>query len=201
MLETPALSGRLVRLEPLEEGHLDALVAAASENRESYGFTLVPQGAEAMRAHTQELLELRACSEELPYVQIRFADERPVGMTRYLVIRRRAGEPLPYAVEIGGTWLAASAQRTGINTEAKLLLLTQAFERWQVGRVDFKTDARNLRSRTAILALGARFEGVLRNWQPSLVPGEERALRDSALYSILDSEWPAVRVALGARLG
>jgi RimJ/RimL family protein N-acetyltransferase len=107
---------------------------------------------------------------------------------------------VPYAVEIGGTWLAASAQRTGVNVEAKLLLLDQAFERWRVGRVDFKTDARNLRSRTAILALGARFEGVLANWQPSQAPGEEAALRDSALYAILATDWPDVRGALVARL-
>jgi RimJ/RimL family protein N-acetyltransferase len=101
-------------------------------------------------------------------------------------------------VEIGGTFLAASAQRTGINTEAKLLLLEHAFDVLGVGRVDLKTDARNDRSRNAMLRIGATFEGVLRNWQPSLVPGEEGLLRDSALYSITDREWPEVREHLAS---
>jgi RimJ/RimL family protein N-acetyltransferase len=105
-------------------------------------------------------------------------------------------ESPPYAVEIGGTWLAASAQRTGINTEAKLLLLDYAFSVLGVGRVDLKTDARNDRSRNAMARIGGTFEGVLRNWQPSLVPGEEGRLRDSALYSILDTEWPDVHERL-----
>jgi RimJ/RimL family protein N-acetyltransferase len=106
----------------------------------------------------------------------------------------------PYAVEIGGTWLATSAQRSGINTEAKLLLLDYAFETWHVGRVDLKTDARNDRSRNAILRIGASFEGVLRHWQPSLVEGEEGTLRDSAMFSIVDSEWPSVRERLTSLL-
>jgi RimJ/RimL family protein N-acetyltransferase len=121
-------------------------------------------------------------------------------MTRYMSIRRREGEEIPYAVEIGGTWLCASAQRTGINTEAKLILLAHAFEVWGVGRVDFKTDARNERSRRAIERLGATFEGVLRHWQPSLVSGEETQLRNSAMYSILDTEWPRVSADLRSRL-
>ena len=115
-------------------------------------------------------------------------------------MRSRSTADPPYAVEIGGTWLAASAQRTGINIEAKLLLLTHAFDTWSVGRVDFKTDARNERSRGAIAALGATFEGILRNWQPSHAPGEEGRLRDSAMYSITAVEWPAVRSHLNERL-
>jgi RimJ/RimL family protein N-acetyltransferase len=133
-------------------------------------------------------------------VQVRLLDDQAVGVTRFLTFRARHDSLMPYAVEIGGTWLAASAQRTGINAEAKLLLLTHAFETWKVGRVDFKTDARNGRSRAAISALGATFEGVLRHWQPSHVAGEEGQLRDSAVYSILDSEWPTVRRGLLARL-
>jgi RimJ/RimL family protein N-acetyltransferase len=148
----------------------------------------------------RELLAAREAGETLPFTQIRVADGHPVGVTRFLSFRGRPSEP-PYAVEIGGTWLAASAQRTGINVEAKLLLLAQAFDRWKVGRVDFKTDARNERSRSAILALGARFEGILRNWQPSHVPGEEKSLRDSAVYSIVNAEWSAVLRDLTARLG
>jgi RimJ/RimL family protein N-acetyltransferase len=194
------LGGRLVRLEPLDESHVGELADAAAESRASYGYTLVPEGREAMAAHVRELLAVAARGEELPFAQIRVVDGRAVGLTRFLTLRRRPGETLPYAVEIGGTWLAGSAQRSGINLEAKRLLLEHAFERWHVGRVDLKTDARNARSRAAILALGVRFEGVLRHWQPSLVPGEEELLRDSALYSILPTEWPEVRELLTARL-
>ena len=105
------------------------------------------------------------------------------------------------AVEIGWTWLAASAQRTGINAEAKLLLLEFAFETMNVARVDIKTDARNERSRRAIVGIGATFEGVLRQWSPSRVPGEEGLMRDSAMFSVIAAEWPRVQAALQARLG
>ena len=101
---------------------------------------------------------------------------------------------------MGFTWLAASAQGTGINTEAKLLLFGNAFDNWRVARVDLKTDARNLRSRAAIESVGAHFEGVLRRWSRSWAPGEEGRLRDSAMYSILSEEWPACRARLAARL-
>ena len=104
-----------------------------------------------------------------------------------------------YAVEIGWTWLAASAQRTGINAEAKLLLLTHAFDTLRLARVDWKTDARNERSRQAIERLGARFEGVLRGWSPSHAPGEEGRLRDSAMFSVTAAEWPDVKAHLAAR--
>ena len=100
----------------------------------------------------------------------------------------------PFAVEIGGTWLAASAQRSGINTEAKFLLLRHAFEVWRVARVDLKTDNCNERSKAAIARIGASFEGVLRQWQPSQVVGEEIRYRDSAMFSIIDAEWPALRL-------
>lgn len=200
LLETPLLEGTLVRLEPLAERHLDGLSEAAAEGRAAYGFTLVPDGRDAMAAYLGQLLDARAAGEELPYAQVRLGDGRVVGATRYLTLRRRHGLMLPYAVEVGGTWLSASAQRSGINVEAKLLLLGNAFEAWQVGRVDLKTDARNARSRAAIEALGASFEGVLRHWQPSQVAGEEADLRDSALYSVLPAEWPQVRARLEERL-
>ena len=119
-----------------------------------------------------------------------------LGSTRFLALRWFSGRGFPDAVEIGGTWLAASAQRTGANTEAKLLMLTHAFETWNVQRVDFKTDARHARSRAAIERLGAQFDGIMRNWQASLVPGEEGQARDSAMYSIIPSEWPAIRSRL-----
>jgi RimJ/RimL family protein N-acetyltransferase len=123
-----------------------------------------------------------------------------VGATRFLWLRHYFDRPEPDAAEIGGTWLAASAQRTGINTEAKLLMLTHAFEVWGVQRVDLKTDARNERSRAAIERIGARLDGIVRNWQPSLVPGEAGRPRDSALYSIIPAEWPGVKAGLEQRL-
>jgi hypothetical protein len=104
------------------------------------------------------------------------------------------------AIEVGWTWLAASAQGTGINLEAKLLLFTYAFETLGVVRVDLKTDARNERSRRAIERLGARFEGILRRWSPSRAPGEEGMLRDSAIFSVIAEEWPTVKSALTIRL-
>lgn len=104
------------------------------------------------------------------------------------------------AIEIGFTWLAASAQGTGINAEAKLLLIDHAFASLGVARVDIKTDARNTRSRRAIEALGASFEGVLRSWSASWAPGEEGLLRDSAVYSVIAAEWPAIKRRLSARI-
>jgi RimJ/RimL family protein N-acetyltransferase len=195
----PLLPGNLVRLEPLSLSHANGLVAAAVEDRSTYGFTHVPP-AEAMEAYIDELLAARSAGETLPLTQVRVSDDRLVGMTRYLLFRWTTDTPAPYAVEIGGTWLAGSAQRSGINVEAKLLLLRHAFQEWGMARVDFKTDARNARSRAAIEGLGASFEGVLRNWQPSHVPGEEGGLRDSAMYSITADEWPDVHRHLSGRL-
>jgi len=199
-LEVGALAGRLVRLEPLSDAHVEGLAAAAAEDRSTYGFTVVPHSRESTTEYVQVILALQAEGDTIPFAQIRVADGRPVGATRYLTLRRRHGGGAPFAVEIGGTWLAASAQGTGINAEAKLLLLTHAFDVWNVGRVDLKTDARNARARAGILSIGATFEGVLRRWQPSQVPGEEAQLRDSAMYSVVDNEWPDVRSALERRV-
>ena len=194
------LVGRLVRLEPLAETHVDGLASAADEDRSTFGYTTVPSGDEGTRRYLEVMLSRLASGESIPFAQVRVSDGRPMGVTTLHSFRCRDGEATPYGVEVGATWLAAAAQGTGINSEAKLLLLTHAFDVWRVGRVDFKTDARNARSRAAILAIGATFEGVLRNWQPSHVAGEEDRLRDSAMYSITDTEWPAVRSALHARV-
>jgi RimJ/RimL family protein N-acetyltransferase len=191
--ETPTLRGDAVRLEALGLEHVDALFAAANEDRAAYDFTYVPSTREDMSSSVVDLLRAWQLGEVVPFVQIEARSGRVVGVTRFLTIRRSSLERPPFAVEIGGTWLAASAQRTGINTEAKYLLLGYAFEVLGVGRVDLKTDARNDRSRNAISRIGATYEGVLRHWQPSLVPGEEGLLRDSALYSIIDREWSDVR--------
>jgi RimJ/RimL family protein N-acetyltransferase len=121
-------------------------------------------------------------------------------MTRFLTLRWYFERDYPDAVEIGGTFLTSAAQRTAANTETKLLMLAHAFDIWQVRRVDLKTDERNERSRRAIERIGGRFEGVLRNWQAAQVDGEEGRTRNSAMYSILLSEWPDVRVQLEDRL-
>jgi RimJ/RimL family protein N-acetyltransferase len=192
--------GRYVRLEPLSLDHVDPLVQAAAEDRSTYGFTVVPQGRDGVTTHVESLLGDHEAGLVVPFAQVDASRERVVGMTRYLTIRARPGESVPFAVEIGGTWLAASAQRSAINTESKFLLMRQAFEVWRVTRVDFKTDSRNERSRAAITRLGAKFEGVLRHWQPSQVLGEEENYRDTAMFSVLDHEWVAVSFALAAMI-
>ena len=193
LLQSPALVGRRVLLEPLREEHVDALVAAAAEDRGSYRWTTVPDAPEAMSRYVAELLAGRDAGEVVPFVQRDAGSGRPLGCTRFLHLRFLPGAALPYAVEVGGTWLAASAQRTGLNREAKLLLLGHAFEHWGVARVELRTDARNERSRTAIAAIGAAFEGVLRCAQPSAAAGEQGLLRDTAVFSVLAAEWPGVR--------
>lgn len=194
--EAPVLAGRRVRLEPLAEQHVEALTAAAGADRSSFGWTSVPRGPEQVRDYVRQHV---AAEDTLAFAQV--VGARAVGVTRFLTFRSRAGSALPYAVEVGGTWLAASAQGTGVNREAKLLLMTQAFEVWGVGRVDFRTDARNARSRAALASIGATFEGVLRSWQPSHAAGEEGALRDSAMFAVVAAEWPEVKERLRMRLG
>lgn len=195
-IDAVALTRSVVRLEPLEIGHVPGLTAAAEENRSSYDWTYVPRAGEVADYVAMQL----ARDELTPFAQIRVSDKAPVGCTAFCNPRVWPGREDLYAIEIGWTWLAASAQRTGINAEAKLLLLTHAFAELGVVRVDLKTDARNQRSRRAIERLGARFEGVLRNWSPSHAVGEEGRLRDSAIFSVTDAEWPAVKSALTARI-
>ncbi len=149
----------------------------------------MPGTADEMAAHVDSLLTQARKGEVVPFAQVDQRSRHPVGMTRYLTIR-------PLAVEIGGTWLAGSAQRTGLNREAKLLLLTYAFEVWERERVDLKTDARNARSRNAIMGIGATFEGVLPSWQPSQVADEEQLFRDSAMFSIVSRDWPLLKKKL-----
>jgi RimJ/RimL family protein N-acetyltransferase len=199
MLDASAMSGRLVRLEPLSRGHAADLAVAAEEDRSAYLFTTVPRGDDIEEYLDAHLLRRRT-GKFVPFAQIRVADDRAVGCTAFWDPRSWPGRSELCAVEIGFTWLGASAQRTGINVESKLLLLKHAFEHWGVLRVDLKTDARNNRSRTAIEALGARFEGVLRNWSQSWAPGEEGRLRNSAMFSVVASEWPTCQEHLQRRL-
>ncbi|MFE1336169.1 GNAT family N-acetyltransferase [Streptomyces sp. NPDC058733] len=198
-LNGPVLEGTLVRLEPLEHRHAAGLAEAAEENRETYAFTWVPRADEIER-YLDAQLARAAAGRLAPYAQVSRATGRVVGTTSYWDPRSWRDEDRLDAVEIGFTWLAASAQGTGINAEAKLLLFRHAFEEWAVARVDLKTDARNARSRAAIESVGARFEGVLRNWSRSWAPGEDDRLRDSAIFSITADEWPDRRTRLEQRV-
>lgn len=193
------LTGQYVVLEPLRVDHVEGLAAAASGDRSTFGLTWVPDGEDATDRYVRDLVRGAARGEVVPFAQVRVADGRPVGCTRFMELRSWWGRGVPDEVEIGGTWLAADAQRSPINTEAKLLLLTHAFETWGVVRVAICTDARNERSRRAIERLGARPDGILRHHRPSAVAGEEGRPRDSALYSITDDDWPGVRAGLLAR--
>ncbi|MGW8362097.1 GNAT family N-acetyltransferase [Streptomyces wedmorensis] len=198
-LEGPVLEGAFVRLEPLGHHHAAGLADAAEEQRDSYGFTWVPR-REEVPAYVDTQLGRAADGRLAPYVQVDAATGRTVGATSFWEPRPwPSGEGL-CAIEVGFTWLAASAQGTGINTEAKYLLFRHAFETWGVARVDLKTDSRNARSRAAIESVGATFEGVLRNSARSWAPGEDGRLRDSAVFSIITEEWPARRAALEHRL-
>lgn len=187
--------------------HAPGLAAAADEDRSSYGFTTVPDGPEEASAYVVAAMAKERSGRAVPFAAV--ANGRVVGSTRLLDLDvftwpRMAGEQgpapddehPPTVAEIGSTWYAASAQRTPVNTEAKLLLLTLAFETWQVRRVTLKTDDRNTRSRAAIERLGARFEGVRR----AHTPATDGGLRDTAYYSILADEWPDVRAGLERRL-
>ena len=199
------LEGRWVRLEPLGRGHAAGLLAAASGSRDTYGFTTVPGTAAETKAYIGGALAEQAAGRALPFATIDRARGVVVGCTRLFNIEfwpwpagnpNQRGVDRPDVAEIGWTWLAASAQRSPINTEAKLLMLAHAFDVWRVHRVSLMTDARNQRSRNAILRIGARFDGVLRAARPA----SDGAIRDTAAFSILEAEWPAVRAKLQARL-
>ncbi|MFC7936908.1 GNAT family N-acetyltransferase [Streptomyces sp. NPDC057387] len=198
-LKGPVLEGTLVRLEPLDHRHASDLAAAAREDRGTYDFTSVP-GPDEVGAYIDDHLATAATGRLAPYAQVSLATGRAVGATAYWEPRSWRTDDALDAVEVGFTWLARSTQGTGVNAEAKLLLFRHAFEVWGVSRVDLKTDARNRRSRAAIEKTGARFEGVLRNWSRSFVPGEEGRLRDSAIYSITAAEWPGCRARLEDRV-
>lgn len=205
MLLPLTLEGRFVRLEPLSLDHVPALAAAAAGPRDTFVYTLVPDGEAEARRFVEEALAQQAAGTSIPFATVNRASGRVVGSTRFCYIEHwdwepgspyQRGEDLPDVLEIGYTWLAPDAQRTGINTEQKLLMLTHAFETWRVHRVRLVTDARNERSRRAIERLGAHFDGVLRAARAAFDGG----IRDSASYSILDSEWPGVKTALERRL-
>ncbi|WP_083959126.1 GNAT family N-acetyltransferase [Herbidospora mongoliensis] len=202
------LSGRLVRLEPLTLAVVDDLVAAASEDRATYSFTRVPEGREEMVTYVEAALAEQAEGRTMPFAIRWLHADRVVGATRLMHLEYWQG-PMPWppgtkgvvgevpsVADIGYTWLGASAQGTGVNREAKYLLLSLAFETWQVHRITLKADVRNHRSRAAIEALGAHLDGVRR----ADSRGADNTVRDTAYYSILRSEWPAVRERILARM-
>jgi RimJ/RimL family protein N-acetyltransferase len=198
------LEGHRVRLEPLSLAHADALALAAAESRATYGLTEVPTGAANMARYIESALADAARGFAIPLATFDQQSQRVVGSTRFGNIEhwtwpQAPAPPVPKgpdAVEIGWTWLAQSAQRTHVNTEAKLLMLTHAFDVWAVRRVTLKTDARNARSRANIERVGGRLDGILRAHSPAWDGG----VRDTAIYSILPAEWPAARERLTARL-
>jgi RimJ/RimL family protein N-acetyltransferase len=186
----PVLEGRIVRLEPLAQEHEDALWAASRDPRTWRWLSVVqPQTREDWHAFVEQALAAARDGSEIPLVTL--CHEEVVGSTRFLALRPEHG-----SVEIGWTWLHPSVWGTGANVEAKLLQLAHAFESWGCRRVELKTDAQNERSRGALEALGATFEGVHRKHM--LVRGGEN--RDSAWYSVTDDDWPAVRARLEERI-
>lgn len=204
MITPFSLQGRFVALEPLTAQHAPALAAAAAQDRSSYAFTHVPDGIADSQRYVAQALTDQVAGQTLVWAVRRHSDALVVGSTRYLDMYRLSPESPsalsddrpPSVLEIGATWYLSSAQRSPVNTEAKLLLLGHAFDTWSVLRVSFKTDARNSRSRAAIERLGAVSEGIRRVH----VLASDGALRDSAYYSILAAEWPPIRQRLRARL-
>jgi RimJ/RimL family protein N-acetyltransferase len=186
----PVLEGRSVRLEPLAPEHEEGSWLASRDPRTWRWLSVVqPETRAEWRAWLEQALAAAEAGIELPLATL--VDGAVVGSTRFLALR-----PEHRSVEIGWTWLHPSAWGAGVNVEAKLLQLRHAFEAWGCRRVELKTDARNERSRGALEALGATFEGTHRKHM--LVRGGEN--RDSAWYSVLDDEWPAVRDRLERRL-
>jgi RimJ/RimL family protein N-acetyltransferase len=186
----PILEGRVVRLEPLTPAHEEGLWLASRDPRTWRWLNVVqPRSREEWSAWTEQALRAADAGTEIPLVTVR--EGEVVGSTRFLALR-----PEHRSVEIGWTWLHPSAWGTGANVEAKLLQLRHAFETWGCRRVELKTDALNERSRGALEALGATFEGIHRKHM--LVRDGES--RDSAWYSVTDDEWPAVQALLESRL-
>jgi len=201
-MEPIVLEGQTVVLSPLSTDHAGALAEAAAESRDQFQYTRVPDGLDEAQRYIEAALADQKAGRRMPFAIV--WKGRVVGSTSYLDIQQwrwPAGSLLqrtdrPDAVEIGATWLAASAQHTRCNTESKLLLLSQAFDAWDVHRVSFKTDERNARSRRAIERLGAAFEGVRRGDMPGL----DGSVRASAYYSIVRAEWPDLRRRLESAL-
>lgn len=194
---TVHLTGKIVDLTTLAATDVNALMAAAAESRASYVHAHVPIDTAGMEHWATQALAAAEAGRQRPFVIRWAATGVAIGTTSFHMEKWPwpASQPnVPDAVEIGSTWLAHSAQRTGANREAKLMMLTHAFGHWAVQRVRFRTDVRNNRSRQAIEGLGAQFDGILRGD----FSGADGTVRDSAYYSILAAEWPIIRERLSA---
>jgi RimJ/RimL family protein N-acetyltransferase len=190
-LEPVTLGGRSMRLEPLTPEHHTALCEVGLD---AELWRLIPyrvSTADEMRDYLDSALKEQAAGTAIPFATVERASGRVIGSTRYMNI-----DAANRRVEIGATWISKPWQRTAINTEAKYLMLRHAFETLGCIRVELKTDALNQQSRQAILRIGAREEGTLRQ---HMVTWSGR-LRDTVYYSILDSEWPGVKAHLETKL-
>ena len=188
----PRLEGTLVVLEPFGREHVEGLWEAAQAAEIWAWLAPIGERRELFERWLELTVAAAEAGEEGPFATVDAGSGRVIGSTRFLNVR-----PVDRVVEIGWTWLHPSAWGSGANVEAKLLMMEHAFETLDCVRVEFKTDARNRRSRDALAALPARFEGVLRNHM--IMPGVGQ--RDSAYYSVVEGEWPAVRANLERRLG
>ncbi len=190
-LEQPILTGERVELRPLERSDRQALLDAAADGRLwNLKVTVVP-GPDTIDAYIDTALQGRSAGTVMPFTIVDRASGRAIGSTRFWKIDRKNRK-----LEIGHTWLSESAQRTRANTEAKWLLLGYAFDVLQCVRVQFTTDELNERSRAAILRLGAKQEGIVRHER--IMPDGRK--RNSVRFSIIDDEWPEVRVRLMEKL-
>ncbi len=196
-MDAVVLEGKFVRLEPLNARHAEALAAASASDPSLYQWSPVPRSQEAATSYIETAVAWWEAGKAVPFATVRKADGVVVGSTRFFDLEYWAwpeghaqhGRTTPDVCEIGYTWLAKSAIRTAVNTEAKFLMLTHAFETWKVHRVCLHTDVRNQRSRAAMERIGAKFEGILRahRMAADFIP------RDSARYSMIAAEWPQAK--------
>jgi N-acetyltransferase len=196
-METEILSGRWIRLEPLEKKHIEGLAAASASGNELYRWSPVPLGLHEAGQYIQNALALKDAGTAQAFATVRQEDGVVIGSTRFFNLEfwdwakdsPRHGRKFPDACEIGYTWLSHDAIRTAANTEAKLLMLEKAFEQWQVFRVCFHADVRNTKSSAAIERIGGKKEGILRAHRLA----KDQIPRDSVRFSILLNEWPEVK--------
>ena len=187
LVEPVTLEGRFVRLEPLDKTHLDALCCVGLE-AELWRWTVGSIATrDDMERYIDTAIDERSRGLSLPFVTVDKESDTLVGSTRFGNIDRGNRK-----AEIGWTWIGQKWQRTYVNTEAKLLMLTHAFEIWKCVRVELKTDSMNQKSRSAILRIGATEEGTLRRHMIT----ESGRYRDSVYFSIIEDEWPTVKAAL-----
>jgi N-acetyltransferase len=198
------LPGKYIRLESLDHRHVDGLVAAAAVDPSLYQWSSVPQGKAETIRYVGTALAWQHAGTAVSFATVRVEDSVVIGSTRFFDLERwawpqshpRHSRNVADVCEIGYTWLTRSAIRTAANTEAKLLMLTHAFEAWQMLRVCLHTDARNQRSRDAIERIGGKFEGILRSHRRAA----DFIARDSARFSIVASEWPDAKRRLNQML-